>query len=86
MIHPARRIRIPFYGLLLVERNNRWYGRPVLHNPVWWKWWQVFQVSLHKTSAYSNRKDYNLWLYTRADAICIHVALVDNRNLPGVMK
>ena len=79
MIHPALRIPLPFYGRLLIERNNKWYGRKVAHSPKKWPWWKLFVFTpcdTQKLCPSPNYRNWNCWVYTRNDAICVNVSLV----------
>lgn len=85
MINPAIRIPLPFYGRLLIETKNTWYGKPVFHQPHPWKWWKLFVFKPVNTTDKAMRQpgchSFNCWLYTRKDAICVHV-LIYHKSIP----
>ena len=70
-----RSLTIPLFGMLHVD-PAKWYGRPVGHQPTAWPWWKRFSVKGVRIAGYSpSWRSWNVWLYTRDDALCTWVCL-----------
>lgn len=68
-------IRIPFYGRLMID-GGKPYGHPVAHSPKGWPWWKFFKLSpVPATGSRAGWRSFNVWLYTRNDAVCCFVCL-----------
>lgn len=70
-------IPIPFWGRFQFEPELSWYGRPVGHSPKVWPWWKLFKLNPVRTNPDLPRKEgvhsFNFWIYTRKDAVCVHI-------------